>query len=361
MKQIPFLLAPALAVLAASCAGLAAQAIPSGMAYQGRLADSSSSPLPDGTGYEIEVRLWSAPAGGTLLWGARYSGIPVKNGAFNLVLGAAGGFPLAGASAADIMAAFNASPAVHLAITVTKGASGAVIAGPTEILPRQQILSAPFAFRAGVADAVQADSLTSLMIKDGEVKTPDIAAGAVQTSLLADQVVTSAKIADGTITSVDIAAQAISPDRLSHHMALIVDEKPSGTAGGTALTRGWTRRDLNKVIYSVGDSITLGSNSFTLKTGSYLIEASAPTYETDVNRLAVRRTGEIDVLILGSTSRSTGGAIPYVPLRGVLTVANSTETFEICILRGSQDKADTPPPPSEFPLASPEFRKYTQT
>ncbi len=148
-----------------------AQTVPSGMTYQGRLTDASNAPVPDGTGYEIEVRLWSAPTGGTLLWGTRYTGVPLKSGAFNLILGS-GGTPIPGATHADLKLAFN-TPTVHLGLTTTKTATGAAIPSPTEILPRQQIFTTPYAFRA---EAVVPNGVDSLAIKDQSVDLDELSA-----------------------------------------------------------------------------------------------------------------------------------------------------------------------------------------
>lgn len=124
--------------------------VPNNMTYQGRLTDANGVALPDGNGYEVEIRLWNSATAGTLLWGTRYSGVPLKNGAFNLILGS-GGTAISGAVTTDLKTAFNTVP-VHFGITVTKNPAGEAIAGPAEILPRQQVFSSPFAFRADKAE-----------------------------------------------------------------------------------------------------------------------------------------------------------------------------------------------------------------
>ena len=151
-----------------------AQTVPSGMTYQGRLTDASNAPVPDGTGYEIEVRLWSAPTGGTLLWGTRYTGVPLKSGAFNLILGS-GGTSIPGAATTDIKAAFNIpnTNGIHLGLTTTKTATGAAIPSPTEILPRQQIFSTPYAFKAAT---VEPNAVDSTVIKDQSIVLADLSA-----------------------------------------------------------------------------------------------------------------------------------------------------------------------------------------
>ncbi len=306
-----------------------AQTVPSGMTYQGRLTDASNAPVPDGTGYEIEVRLWSAPTGGTLLWGTRYSGVPLKGGAFNLILGS-GGTSIAGATTTDLKAAFN-NPTVHLGLTTTKSASGAAIQSPTEILPRQQIFSTPYAFRAqtaAVAESAQTDGILSAAIKDGEVKSADIAPSAVQTAQLADQSVTTAKIANGAILGEDLAAETITPDRLAQDFACVVDEKPAGTSGGSAIV-GWNKRDLNKLAYSQGNSVSVAGNAITLKTGTYLISGEVSSYETQENKAALRRSGDSTAVIYGATTRNRNGSCPTASFSGIVTVTAPTESFEV--------------------------------
>lgn len=306
---------------------LSAQSVPTGVAYQGRLTDASNAPVPDGTGYEIEVRLWSASAGGTLLWGTRYTGVSIKGGAFNLILGA-GGTSISGAATTDLKTVFN-TPAVHLGLTATKNAAGAAIPSPAEILPRQQMVSSPYAFRTEVSATVEPASVLTASIKDGEVKFADIGAGEVRTASLADGAVTAAKILDGTIVSNNIAPQGIAPDRLAVDMALLVDEKPSGTNGGSSAAAAWLQRTLNKVDASQGSSISLSGNAITLKTGTYLIEARVPAYTVARHTCAIRQSVSQTPVIRGTSEHSDNANQTHSSLSGLVTVTNPTETFEL--------------------------------
>ena len=129
---------------------VAQESVPAGMTYQGRITGTDNAPAPDGTGYEIEVRLWDAPTDGTLVWGARYNDVSVKSGTFNLILGADGGESIVGAEVDDLSLAFD-SPNRYMGLTVTNNGGAQPIESPSEILPRQQFLSAPFSFRAHLA------------------------------------------------------------------------------------------------------------------------------------------------------------------------------------------------------------------
>lgn len=103
--------------------------------YQGTLTNTDGDPVADGT-YTVAFRIYDAPTDGTLIWEERNT-VQVSVGRFNVILG--GG--------ADVTPAFEGTDC-YLGITVETDHQGQALTGPTEILPRQQILSAPYAIRA---------------------------------------------------------------------------------------------------------------------------------------------------------------------------------------------------------------------
>jgi len=129
-------------------AQLVAQSVPPLVNYQGRLANSDGSPFPTAD-YSLTVRLYDTSIGGQMIWGPQvFNGtnglaghgakVSVVQGYFNLLLGPedTNGAPLADA--------FNGA-ARYVEVTVSNRSS---------ILPRQQILTTPFAFHAGTAAAL---------------------------------------------------------------------------------------------------------------------------------------------------------------------------------------------------------------
>jgi hypothetical protein len=147
----------------------AAQSVPALINYQGRLVNTNGSAV--GTGdYELRFRIWDAPTGGSLVWGPQVfdgrSGpgfgpvVPVVHGWFNVILGPldTNGVPIAGAFAGtnrflDIQLGTNAP-----------------------FSPRQQVLSAPYALQAGLADQARV-ALTAL-----SARTADAAASLLGTA-----------------------------------------------------------------------------------------------------------------------------------------------------------------------------------
>lgn len=123
-----------------------AQNIPEQFNYQGSLTDTNGQPMADGT-YSIEFRLWDAPTDGAVVWGETYT-LSVSKGQLNVTLGA-NGLPLACVAAATCATPLSstlggafAGGNRYLGITVLTGSY------PSEFMPRQQILSVPFAMNA---------------------------------------------------------------------------------------------------------------------------------------------------------------------------------------------------------------------
>lgn len=106
--------------------------VPSTMAFQGYLTDPSSAPV-NGT-VNLDFSIYSAPTGGAALWTEARPSVTVSNGVFQVALGAV--TPLSGSL-------FDGTPR-YLGIRVN---------GEAE-LPRSELRTSPFAFRAGSADVV---------------------------------------------------------------------------------------------------------------------------------------------------------------------------------------------------------------
>ncbi|HTL57156.1 MAG TPA: phage tail protein [Candidatus Limnocylindrales bacterium] len=146
MRVIPLLLGIALALSAQ------AETVPSLINYQGRLTDETGRALTNGT-YGIQFRLWNKPVAGqpgeTLVWGQQYE-VSLVNGVFNVILGPSGGAPIPGAGVTDLQFAFGESER-YFGLTLVRLQDGTVVSEGQrkEILPRQQILSGPFALHAG--------------------------------------------------------------------------------------------------------------------------------------------------------------------------------------------------------------------
>jgi len=156
----PLILLLFVVFLAISC-GASAQGIPPLVNYQGRLTDQTGAPLSSGI-YSIQFRLWdstTATNSSDLIWAQQQTLAVQTNGVFSVILGSPGGSSIPGTTPAvnNLAYAFTGSNC-FLGVTVTVS-NGVGFSGASEILPRQQLLSVPFAFQAQQAFQAQVASL----------------------------------------------------------------------------------------------------------------------------------------------------------------------------------------------------------
>ncbi len=131
-----------------------AQSVPPLVNYQGLLTDAAGKPQT-GT-KKLEFNLYDAATGGNKVWGPQvFETVPLVNGMFNVILGTT---DAGGKSIAD---AFGAKDR-YLGMKVDDG---------TELVPRQQILSTPFAINTKNVDGYNLKELIDL------ARTPDYDSG----------------------------------------------------------------------------------------------------------------------------------------------------------------------------------------
>ncbi len=151
-----------------------AESVPPLINYQGRLTDTDSKPVT-GT-KKLTVNIYDAVSGGNLLWGPQvFPTVPVINGYFNIILGPVetDGSGVALANGDSINTAFTGGVNCYLQVQVD--------AEPVTV-PRQRILSVPYAVQAQVAGAVVEQGVTTAMLGDGAVTPAKIASQAVDAS-----------------------------------------------------------------------------------------------------------------------------------------------------------------------------------
>lgn len=145
--------------------------VPPMVSYQGKLMTPGGSPVPDGA-YSIRFAIYDAAADGNTLWSETNPGVQVKGGLFAVMLG----------SVVNLPANIFDDPNRYF---------GVKVGTDEEMTPRQQIASAPFAFRSATAATVDDGAITSAKLADG--------------------CITAAKIGSGAITIQNIAAEALTP------------------------------------------------------------------------------------------------------------------------------------------------------
>jgi len=146
----PFACVLAVSVLVALGNSLVvAGTVPQQITYQGRISKPGWAALRKGT-YIIQARIWDNATGGNVMWGKAYPVNVDTNGSFNVNLGDGGG-AITPSPAYDTLGPALDGGARFLGITVVQTPAGSV-GHQQEIQPRLQLVSSPYALRAGMAD-----------------------------------------------------------------------------------------------------------------------------------------------------------------------------------------------------------------
>jgi hypothetical protein len=185
-------------------AALATAAVPRVFNYQGYVSDLDGTAL-DGD-FDLIFRIYDVDAGADpALWTETHPAVSVSEGVFSVLLGSLVELPPAVLEESELW------------IGVTVGTD-------TEIAPRLQVTSTPWAYRAAIADSSAVTGAgggdggtvinvaTGAGLTGGPITTSgtiSIANGGITNSMLGDAVVTGAKIANGSITGADIATNSI--------------------------------------------------------------------------------------------------------------------------------------------------------
>lgn len=151
------------------------------ISYQGRLLDGSGLPVND-PGLGITFRLYDTDIEGSPLWAEDHIGVPVQDGLFHVLLGS-----------------MNPIPISLLADTGTLWL-GVQVGNDSEMLPREQIASVPYAI---LASTVLNGGITTEKLADQAVTQaklgPDVnllpPPGSITTTMIADEAVTGSKLA----------------------------------------------------------------------------------------------------------------------------------------------------------------------
>ena len=112
--------------------------------------------------------------------------------------------------------------------------------------------------------------------------------------------------------------------------ACLVDEKASGTAGGTFTSGAWQQRDLQTEYYdTIG--ITFGTNTFILPAGTFYIDWQCPAFRVEGNQSRLYNITSAAVVKAGSseyTKMSTAKSSTRSMGSAVVTLG-ATATFKI--------------------------------
>lgn len=113
---------------------------------------------------------------------------------------------------------------------------------------------------------------------------------------------------------------------VAHRYSRIVDQRASGTNGGSSVT-GTQTRTLNTIATNAGDVTNLTGNVFTLRAGTYRIQARGGALNPSQHRLLLWNNTANALAVLGESRfcGSTSSVLDWAVLAETLTVAASTD------------------------------------
>jgi hypothetical protein len=112
-------------------------------------------------------------------------------------------------------------------------------------------------------------------------------------------------------------------------VAVICDQKTTGTNGGTFTLGAWRTRDLNTIVSTGVSGTTLAANQFTLTAGSYHVTGYAPAVNVNTHQTRIYDVTHSAAAILGGSSNAQGSSIETnSELSGILTPTMTT-TYQL--------------------------------
>ena len=207
----------------------------------------------------------------------------------------------------------------------------------------------------------------------GTMNVPGV--GSVQTELLADDAVTADKLANSInteitantakvtnathtgdvtgATALTIAADAVdiamlsatgtadattflrgdnswvAPSSLFSSYAIIVDEKTTGTNGGTFLVGAWRERDLQTELFDPDGIVSISSNQFTLAAGTYFISWSCPARAVGNHQSRLYNVTDAAEVAVGMSCTDGTYGVTIVATGSARTTITGSKTFSI--------------------------------
>ena len=190
-------------------------AVPDYLSYQGRALNADGTTIGSGTPVNrtITFRVWDHPSN-SLVANLIYSEqqvVTISNGEFSALIGAGAattgsvlgysetskGVPTVKISSPSVFGAATR----YLGVTIDDGTA----AVDNEISPRQQFVTSSYAFRAKVAESVEANAISSDMLATGAVGSNQLGAASVTNAKLGTDAVLTANIGDSNVTTAKLA------------------------------------------------------------------------------------------------------------------------------------------------------------
>jgi hypothetical protein len=266
--------------------------VPQLINYQGRLTDETGQLVADGD-YQITFKIWNWESGGTQLWSSGPQTVTTVDGLFSYQLGSAVQLP-------------------HSLFTDSTRWLSIEVEGDSEIVPRTQLVTVPYAYQSLRSDTADYAHVASgsggditavyastgldgggetgdvtLSIADGGVSGLQIASAAISAGKIQENAVWSDHILDGTITFDDISQNGASTNQIMkwNGSAWVAADDETGSGGNGDITAVYASGGLTgggetgDVTLSIEDDGVVESKIATDAVGSDAIQSDAVGYD----------------------------------------------------------------------------------
>lgn len=113
-------------------------------------------------------------------------------------------------------------------------------------------------------------------------------------------------------------------------IAILRDEKASGTNGGSSAASTWNNRTINTEVSDIKNIVTLASNQFTPIAGTYKIDVTAATHGGGgVHKLRLYNVTQDTVVSYGLNGRGPTQSQAYPTTLKTIFTANGTDAYRI--------------------------------
>ena len=127
----------------------------------------------------------------------------------------------------------------------------------------------------------------------------------------------------------DGAAWATVGPSTSISTAIFNETQASGTNGGGSTATTWTKRTLNTTVINNITGASIAASVITLAAGSYVVNASAPTFESFLFKIRLQNTTDSSTAALGTSEYSqASGSQGRAFMTGYFTITGN-KNFEL--------------------------------
>ena len=308
-----------------------AQSVPALINYQGRLSDASGSPLPT-LDYQLTFNIYDSTNGGNLIWGPQiFDGmngvaghglkVPVVYGYFNVMLGPT---DTNGVSLAN---AFNDT---NRFVEIKVGTNSA-------IKPRQQILTAPYAFNSA---KLAGYDWSSILVSgnnpaQGQIAGSKIQGGGITSNQIAPNTITATQIGSNTIYGAQIVNNSITSEQLAG--AIITSNQIiNGSISSANIADGQVTQPKLAPRQVLTNTVGVGGVAMSSDTGLLALSLASSGFLTVTQLVAtITTTGRpVFLSLMASTNSLSNNNGDGSSLVAYCTACNGTPSPKVILFRG---------------------------